>query len=82
MSNNYLRYQPSFNNPDYDQQYAELRNGDDPDYPFQDTRPLHWRYPELESGSSQQGHRRYERSGHVEKLENMPTRKCRLAKCQ
>ena len=34
--------------PEFDPEYLGLRDGDDPDYPFRDTRPLHWRYPELE----------------------------------
>ena len=52
--------------PEFDPEYLGLRDGDDPDYPFRDTRPLHWRYPELEERYPDRGQSQYERNNHVE----------------
>ena len=50
--------------PESDPQYLGLRDGDDPeDYPFRDTRPLHWRYPEL--AERYPGQSQYERTNRM-----------------
>ena len=50
--------------PESDPQYLGLRDGDDPeDYPFRDTRPLHWRYPELAERYPDRG--QYERTNRM-----------------
>ena len=51
--------------PEFDPEYLGLRDGDDPDYPFRDTRPLHWRYPELEERYPDRGQNQYERNNRV-----------------
>ena len=51
--------------PEFDPEYLGLRDGDDPDYPFRDTRPLHWRYPELEERYPDRGQNQYERNNHM-----------------
>ena len=52
--------------PESDPQYLGLRDGDDPeDYPFRDTRPLHWRYPELAERYPDRSQSQYERTNHV-----------------
>ena len=51
--------------PESDPQYLGLRDGDDPDYPFRDTRPMHWRYPELAERYPDRGQSQYERTNRV-----------------
>ena len=52
--------------PESDPQYLGLRDGDDPeDYPFRDTRPLHWRYPELAERYPERGQSQCERTNRM-----------------
>ena len=64
-------------NPELDPRYHGLEDGDDPedfpeDYPFRDTRPLHWRYPELAERYPDRGQNQYERINRGERLRAAP----------
>ena len=62
-SSNHYYYDPEF-----DPEYLGLRDGEEDypeDYPFRDTRPLHWRYPELAERYPDRGQSQYERTNRM-----------------
>jgi len=60
-----------FNHYDFDPEF-DPHYGDDPDYPFRDTRPLQWRYPEMAEEYSYRGQSQYERINRAERLQRAP----------
>ena len=80
-THNSHRYRYNIDHPEYDLQY----NGIDPDesdpdlpddYPFRDTRPLHWRYPDMGREQPHQGHVQYERNNRLERHGEKPSTRC------
>ena len=80
-THNSHRYRYHIDQPEYDLQYNGMDQGESDqdlpdDYPFRDTRPLHWRYPDMERKLPHQGHIQYERNTHLGKHGETPSTRC------